>query len=588
MLTRITKSRAISRCFASTGPSISYFSGEGSRPLVYKTISQQLRETTEQYKANWAVFSEHEGKRLRYAELLEEVEHMAAGLLALGLQRQARVGVFAPTMIDYYVIQLACSMADLILVNLNPAYRPYELEYSLNKVACEALFIVTTLKTSNYEKMVHDILPELATSTPGNINSKTIPSLKYVINMENKAGKGILNIRDVYNLGRAQSNLAAMRSVEKHVQAEDITNIQFTSGTTGSPKATCLTHFNILNNGAILSERCKYTSRDKILTSVPLYHCFGMVIANMAALSNGCELLYPHPVFDAAASLKVAHEKRATSLYGVPTMFIEFINRVEKDPSRYDLSSVRTGVMAGSICPKSLMEKSIKYLNCRELTICYGMTETSPVSFQTSPTDSFEKQVSTVGRLLPHTECKIVDTDGRVVPLGEKGEVCTRGYLVMKGYWNDEAATRASIDAEGWMHSGDVGIFDSEGFLSIVGRIKDMIARGGEKVFPKELEEYLLHHPKVFNVQVFGYPDERLGEEIFCWIKVKENQAMTKEEVLAYCKDKISHYKVPKYVKFVDEFPITVTGKPQKFRMTQAMIDELKANPQNVDLYKIR
>jgi fatty-acyl-CoA synthase len=393
---------------------------------------------------------------------------------------------------------------------------------------------------------------------------------------------------ELLKLGSKSDNLKAMREAEGRIQSEDLTNIQFTSGTTGSPKASCLSHFNILNNGNILAKHIKYTEKDKILCSVPLYHCFGMVMCNLAALCSGAEVLYPHMTFDAIAGLKVASERKATSLYGVPTMFIENISQVEKNPGKFDLSSVRGGVMAGSICPRPLMEKAREILNCKELIIGYGMTETSPLSFLTSSTDPVELQVSTVGKVLPNTECKLLDEQGRVVPLGQRGEICTRGYCVMKEYWGDHRATNASIDANGWMHTGDVGIFDKDGYLSIVGRVKDMINRGGEKVFPKEIEEYLLRHPKVLNVQVFAYPDERLGEEIFCWIKLKEGQSMEKKEVLDYCKEQIAHYKIPRYLKFVNDFPITVTGKPQKFKMTESMVEEVKANPKVIESYRLR
>jgi fatty-acyl-CoA synthase len=583
----LCRSRNLRRLFSAAEP-MSYFSGKGQIDLLYKTISQQLRDTAAKFPNRPAAFSYHENIELTYRQLLERVEHMAAGLLALDLSPQARVGVFAPTVIDYYVIQLACSMADLVLVNINPAYRLHELEYAINKVGCEVIFIVSQVKTTNYEKLINDLCPELSTSKVGKINCASVPSLKYVLKLDHKASQGFMVSDELLKLGSKSDNLKAMREAEGRIQSEDLTNIQFTSGTTGSPKASCLSHFNILNNGNILAKHIKYTEKDKILCSVPLYHCFGMVMCNLAALCSGAEVLYPHMTFDAIAGLKVASERKATSLYGVPTMFIENISQVEKNPGKFDLSSVRGGVMAGSICPRPLMEKAREILNCKELIIGYGMTETSPLSFLTSSTDPVELQVSTVGKVLPNTECKLLDEQGRVVPLGQRGEICTRGYCVMKEYWGDHRATNASIDANGWMHTGDVGIFDKDGYLSIVGRVKDMINRGGEKVFPKEIEEYLLRHPKVLNVQVFAYPDERLGEEIFCWIKLKEGQSMEKKEVLDYCKEQIAHYKIPRYLKFVNDFPITVTGKPQKFKMTESMVEEVKANPKVIESYRLR
>jgi fatty-acyl-CoA synthase len=567
---------------------LSYFSGREPLPLLYKTISQQLRETAAKFPNQFAVYSEHESKRITYPELLDRVERMAGGLLGLGLQSKARVGVYAPTMLDYYVIQLACAMADLVLVNINPGYMIHELEYALNKVGCEAVFIVSQVRTTNYEDMIHKIAPKVGSVKLGEKLSDRVPTLRFLGKLDQKQSKGFLLVDDLLKSGNTEENRKKLREIEDHVQAEELTNIQFTSGTTGSPKATCLTHFNLLNNGHILANHCNYTEYDKILCSVPLYHCFGMVMCNLAALCKGVEVLYPHPVFDAAASLKVASEKGATSLYGVPTMFIEEISHFEKSPGKYNLSSVRGGIMAGSICPRPLMEKAREILNCRELTICYGMTETSPISFATSSKDTVDKQVSTVGRVLPNTECKLTDPQGKVVPLGEKGEICTRGYMVMQGYWNDQEATSKSIDKDGWMHTGDVGVFDENGYLTIAGRIKDMINRGGEKVFPKEIEEYLLRHPSVLNAQVFAYPDERLGEEVFCWIKVKEGKTLSKEEVLAYCKGHIAHFKIPKYLKFVTDFPITVTGKPQKFKMTDAMVNEIKTNPSVLESYRLR
>lgn len=567
---------------------LSYFSGRGNTPLLYKTISQQLRETAARFPNQFAVFSEHESRRLTYAELLDRVERMAAGLLGLGLQSKARVGVYAPTMLDYYVMQLACSMSDLVLVNINPAYRLGELEYALNKVGCEAVFIVSQVRTTNYEEMMSKLAPKIGQVKIGDKLSDHVPSLRFVGKLDNKPAKGYLMVEDLLKLGSSEENRNKLKEIENGVQSEELTNIQFTSGTTGAPKASCLTHFNLLNNGNILANHVNYTEHDKILCSVPLYHCFGMVMCNLAALCKGVEVLYPHPTFDAQASLKVATEKGATALYGVPTMFIEEINQVEKNPGKFKLSTVRGGIMAGSICPRPLMEKAREILNCRELIIGYGMTETSPLSFLTAVCDPIEKQVSTVGRVLPNTECKLMDPSGKVVPIGKTGEICTRGYMVMQGYWGDEDATSKSIDKDGWMHTGDVGIFDENGYLSIAGRIKDMINRGGEKVFPKELEEFLLRHPKVFNAQVFSYPDERLGEEVFCWIKVKEGMTLTKEDVLAYCKGTIAHYKIPKFLKFVDDFPITVTGKPQKFKMTEAMVKEISENPKLLETYSLR
>lgn len=574
----------------SSKPALSYFSSKSHSMLEYKTISKQLRNTTESFGNDFAVYSDHENLRLTYGELLERTERMAAGLLSLGLEPKSRIGVYAPTSLDYYVVQLACSMCDMVLVNINPSYLVQELEYALNKVGCSVVMIVSRTKHTDFEKLLRQLIPELDSrvSAVSPLVSSRVPSLKHLVKIDGEPTKGYLTSADLLAEGTKEENLRLMREVEKRVQAEELTNIQFTSGTTGRPKATCLSHFNILNNGIHLAEHAGYSNEEKILCAVPLYHCFGMVMCNLAALSVGAEVIYPHAVFDAKTSLRVASEKKATRIYGVPTMFIEMINQKEKVGKEMDLGSVRGGVMAGSICPRPLMEKAREVLNCKELVIGYGMTETSPITFMTSTDDPLEKQVSTVGRLFPLAECKLVDEQGRVVGLGKNGEICTKGYMVMQGYWADEEATRKSIDKDGWMHTGDVGYFDEDGYLSISGRIKDMIDRGGEKVFPKEIEELLLRHPKIHNVQVFAFPDQRLGEEIFCWVKPKEGESVEGEELVRYCKDKLAHFKVPKYMKIVDEFPITVTGKPQKFKMTAAMVDEINSNPSLLDRYKIR
>lgn len=480
-------------------------------------------------------------------------------------------------------------MADLVLVNINPAYRAMELKYTLNKVECEALLMVSNLKSSNYDEMLKQIAPEISKDKPGQLDSDELPYLKYVIKMDNNiVNKSSFGMDELLSYSSSES-LAKVKSLETKIKPEDITNIQFTSGTTGAPKAAALSHFNILNNGWLLSERMNYTNKDKVLCSVPLYHCFGMVISNLAALCNGAEVIYPDANFNADASLKAINDYKITSVYGVPTMFIEYIKHIKANPGKYDTSSCRTGVMAGALCPKPLMEESIKYLNLNELTICYGMTETSPVTFQTKSDDTFDQKTGSVGTVLPHTQCKIINPEtGEITKRGVPGEILTRGYCVMKGYWGDEKATKKSIDEDGWMYTGDIGIMDELGYLNISGRNKDMINRGGENVFPKEIEEFLLAHKEIENVQAFPIEDDRLGEEIFCWVKKVPGSNLTKEDVFKHCKANIAHYKVPKYVKFVDSFPITVTGKPQKFKMREAMHEELKADTKAYEQYKVR
>lgn len=557
---------------------------------MYKTIGQQLRDITEKYPDRYAVMSEHEGIRLTYSEFLERAEKMAAGLLTLDFKfkKNPRIGVFAPNLVDYYVAQMACSMADMVLVNINPSYRARELKYALNKVECEALLMVSNLKSSNYDRMLKKIAPEVKRCQPGKLKSRKMPYLRYVIKMDNKINsKASFTIEELVSKGTPEA-IKKVHEVEKTILPEDITNIQFTSGTTGFPKASALTHHNILNNGWLLSERVRYTEKDKICCAVPLYHCFGMVLSNMAALCHGAEVMFPAETFDPKASLKLISDYGVTSVYGVPTMFIEYNKEIKENEGKYDTSTCRTGIMAGSLCPKPLMEETIDRMNLTEMTIGYGMTETSPLTFQTWYNDPFDLKTGSVGTILPHTECKLIDDDGHVTPRGVPGEVLTRGYCVMKGYWNDEQATKEAIDKDGWMHTGDIGVLDEAGYLNIIGRNKDMILRGGENISPKEIEEFLLIHEDIENVQVFPIEDERLGEEVFCWVKKTEDSELTKEDIYTLCKSQIAHYKVPKYVKFVEDFPITVTGKPQKFKMTEAMHEELEQNPNAYELYRVR
>lgn len=569
----------------------SYVSGTGSRALIYKTIPQQLRDITNQYPDNFAVCSPHEDTRLTYTELLERVETLAAGLLSLDFKakRNARVGVFAPNVVDYYVAQMACSMADLILVNINPNYKKMELKYALKKVECEALLMVSGIKHSNYDEMITKIEPELKHNKPGKLRSRKLPDLEYVIKMDNNLSyPGFMSIDEIYEKGNLKENRDRVLAVEKTIKPEDSTNIQFTSGTTGAPKASTLSHFGILNNGWLLAERLRYTEKDKICCSVPLYHCFGMVISNLAAITSGSEVIFPSASFDPKASMQAISDYGITSVYGVPTMFIEYLKEIKANPEKYETETCRTGVMAGSLCPKPLMEETITLMNLEEMTVAYGMTETSPISFQNWYDDTFERKTQSVGTVLNHTECKLIDEEGRIVELGEPGEVLTRGYLVMKGYWNDPEATKGAIDKDGWMHTGDIGVLDNEGYLNIVGRSKDTIIRGGENVFPKEIEEYLLRLEDIENVQIFPVEDERLGEEIFAWVKKVEESDLVKEDIYEICKKNLAYFKVPKYVKFVDDFPITVTGKPQKFKMRDAMEAELDNDENAFEQYRVR
>jgi fatty-acyl-CoA synthase len=469
------------------------------------------------------------------------------------------------------VTQFATAKAGLILVNINPAYRLAELEYALNKVGCRALVTATSFKSSDYVAMLRELAPELNRCQPGDLKSAKLPELGTVIRIGG-AAPGMFGFDEVPALASA-SHRARLDELASRLQFDDPINIQFTSGTTGFPKGATLTHHGILNNGYFIGETMRLTERDRICIPVPLYHCFGMVLGNLACVTHGATMVYPGEGFDPLAVLETIQAERCTGLYGVPTMFIAELDHPEF--KRFDLSSLRTGIMAGSPCPIEVMKRVVSQMHMAEVTICYGMTETSPVSFQSAADDPLERRVSTVGRIHPHVEVKIVDPDGRILPPGTPGELCTRGYLVMRGYWNDPEKTAEAIDPARWMHTGDLATLDAEGYCNIVGRIKDMIIRGGENIYPREIEEFLYRHPKVQDVQVIGVPDARYGEELCAWIKPKAGFEITADEIKEFCKGQIAHYKIPRYVKFVDAFPMTVTGKIQKFLMREQMKREL-------------
>ena len=598
---------------------ISYFHGLGNKPILYRTIGDQLEKTTHKFSNNIALISQHQKRAFTYHELFQETTKIAASFIALGLKKHDRIGIYSPNNYQWYIVQLAAAMADLILVNINPAYQANELEYSLNKVECKALITATSFKTSHYIKILEEIAPEIPKSSPGDLISKKLPFLKVLIKIDDSKTPGFLNFSDLSEFHDA-SHIMELNKLKSKIDPDDATNIQFTSGTTGRPKGATLSHLNILNNGYFIGDRLNYTHLDRICVSVPLYHCFGMVMGNLAALTRGACLVYPSEGFNAKESLRAVTRFECTGIYGVPTMFIEYLNELEKnhkqfpsgshkglqqsskpqdsskkdplaglfdrDSEVFDMSHLKKGIVAGALCPRPLMERLIKEMNLTELTNCYGMTETSPVSFQTSSTDSFEKKTSTVGKVLPHLECKLIDDKGRTVAINTPGEFCLRGYSLMKKYWGDHEATHKTIDSSGWLRSGDVGVLDELGYLSIVGRIKDMIIRGGENIYPKEIEDYLMGMDNVMDVQVFGVHDEKFGEEVCAYLRLKDNSKIfEKKKVLEYCKKKIAHYKIPKYVRVVETFPITVTGKPQKFRMRDEvnlmlkdakMVEELK------------
>ena len=554
----------------------SYVHGAGDTPLMGQTVGAHFDAAARRWPDAPALVVRHQDVRWTYRQLKDRVDAFAAGLLALGLEPGDRVGIWSPNNAEWVIVQFATAKAGLILVNINPAYRLAELDYALTKVGCKALITATALKSSDYLAMLRELAPELDRSRPGRLRAAKLPDLRIVVRIPPREGAdptpGMYGFEDVSALA-GDDDRRHLAEIAGRLQFDDPINIQFTSGTTGFPKGATLTHHNILNNGFFIGETMRLTAQDRICIPVPLYHCFGMVLGNLACVTHGSAMVYPGEAFDPLAVLETVHAERCTGLYGVPTMFIAALNHPEF--KRFDLASLRTGIMAGSPCPVEVMKRVVSEMHMSEVTICYGMTETSPVSFQTAADDPLEKRVGTVGRVHPHVEVKIVDADGRVVPPGTPGELCTRGYSVMRGYWNDPDKTAEAIDAGRWMHTGDLATLDAEGYCNIVGRIKDMVIRGGENVYPREIEEFLYRHPKVQDVQVIGVPDPKYGEELCAWVKPKPGVTVTADEIRDFCKGQIAHYKVPRYVKFVDGFPMTVTGKIQKYLMREQMKKEL-------------
>jgi len=550
----------------------SYDHGTSPIKLIGDTIGQHFDRIVAEHRDREALVVRHQSIRWSYGELGRRVDDLAAGLLALGLEPGDRIGIWSQNCAEWCVTQFATAKAGLILVNINPAYRRTEVEYALNKVGCKALVTSPALKSSDYLAILNELMPELKTSTPGQLKSARLPELRTVIRLGSERTPGMLNFDDVPSRG-GNAERARLAELGETLQFDDPINIQFTSGTTGFPKGATLTHHNILNNGYFVGSAIRLTPEDRLCIPVPLYHCFGMVMGNLGCITHGSTMVYPAEVFDPLSVLKTIAEERCTALYGVPTMFIAQLDH--PDFAQYDLKSLRTGIMAGSPCPIEVMKRVIDRMNMREVTIAYGMTETSPVSTQSAVDDSVEHRVSTVGRTQPHIEVKIVGPDGRIAPRDTPGELCTRGYSVMQGYWNDEEKTREAIDKAGWMHTGDLATMDADGYVNIVGRLKDMIIRGGENVYPREIEEFLYRHPKIQDVQVIGVPDDRYGEEVCAWVRLRSGETLDEEEVRAYCKGQIAHYKIPRYVRVVDGFPMTITGKIQKFVMREQMVKEL-------------
>ena len=551
----------------------SYVHGASNTPLLGETIGAHLDRVAALSPDRPALIVRHQDVRWTYAEFKRTVDRTAAGLVALGLKPGERIGIWSQNNAEWVVTQFATAKAGLILVNINPAYRLHELEYAINKVGCAALILSPSFKSSDYLGMMAKLAPELAQAAADRpLSLQRLPSLRRLIRLGSEKTPGMLNFDDLPALARP-ADVAELGRLTSILQFDDPVNIQFTSGTTGSPKGATLTHHNILNNGFSVGEAMRLTEQDRLCIPVPFYHCFGMVLGNLACVTHRACMVIPGEGFDPVAVLSAVQEERCTGLHGVPTMFIALLDH--PDFARYDLSSLRTGIMAGSPCPIEVMKRVISEMNQREITIAYGMTETSPVSFQSSTDDPLERRVSTVGRIQPHLEVKIVDAEGRIVPPGTPGELLTRGYSVMRGYWADAEQTARAIDEAGWMHTGDLATIDAEGYCNIVGRLKDMVIRGGENIYPREVEEFLYTHPDIADVQVFGVPDQQYGEQLCAWIRPKPGTTLSEQQVTAFCQGAIAHYKIPKYIRFVDEFPMTVTGKIQKFVMRRTMIEEL-------------
>ncbi len=537
-----------------SGIQLSYSHGTSATPLLGETIGDNLRRIAGQFADGEIVVDVPSGRRWTYRQFDTDTDALARGLLAAGIQARDRVGIWSPNCAEWVLLQFATARIGAILVNINPAYRSHELEFVLRQSGVRLLVSAESFKTSNYRAMVDEV-------------SGGMDGLERVIFL------GTPEWDELFASGQG-TDAGALAAREAELAFDDPINIQYTSGTTGFPKGATLSHHNILNNGFFIGEACGYTDRDRVCIPVPFYHCFGMVLGNLAAVTHGACIVIPAPGFDPAATLRATADERCTSLYGVPTMFIAELGL--PDFGDYDLTSLRTGIMAGSPCPIEVMKRVVSEMHMAEVTIAYGMTETSPVSAQTTADDDMERRVSTVGRVHPHVEVKIINPDsGLVMPRGEPGEMCTRGYSVMLGYWDEPGKTAEAIDAGRWMHTGDLAVMDTAGYLNIVGRIKDMVIRGGENVYPREVEEFLYTHPSIEDVQVVGVPDEKYGEELCAWVKLRPGAELTEEDVRGFCAGKIAHYKVPRYVRFTEDFPMTVTGKVQKFKMRETSVAEL-------------
>ena len=551
---------------------ISYSKGPSDMILSDQTKGQYFDHIVDKYPDQPALISCHQDIRWTYREFQNKTNRLAIGLLALGIEPGDRVGIWSPNCAEWYLTQIATAKIGAIMVCVNPAYQTYELDYALNKVECKVIVTADRFKKSGYLQMLNELAPELARCEPGQLMAQKLPHLTTVIRLGEEASPGMFNFDSVCALGGDTEN-KQLEYLKAALSCKDPINIQFTSGTTGSPKGATLSHHNILNNARVCANGMRLTENDKLCIPVPLYHCFGMVLGSLSCIANGACAVFPGPSFNPEETLAVLEKEGCTGLHGVPTMFIAQLEHPRFGD--FDLSSLRTGIMAGSTCPAEVMRRVQSDMSMVEVLIGYGQTECSPLNHLTSPDDPLVKRVETVGRAVEHMEVKIIDDRGAIVPVGQKGEICARGYAVMHGYWNDQVKTAETIDAECWLHSGDIGIMDNEGYTQVVGRIKDMIIRGGENIYPREVEEFLYTHPKIKEVQVFGMSDQKYGEQVCAWVQPLEHQTLTPDEVRAFCKGKIAHFKIPQYVDIVNQFPMTVTGKIQKFKMREVMIERL-------------
>ncbi|MCG7542579.1 AMP-binding protein [Pseudoalteromonas sp. MM17-2] len=555
---------------------MSQYHGSSSTPLSERTIAEHLDYIVDKHPDNEAIVVRHQGIRWTYRQYLREIERLAAGLLALGVQPGDRVGIWSPNNIEWSLVQFASAKIGAIMVCINPAYRPHELAFAINNVGVKYLVMAEQFKASNYVDMIYQLAPELKDGSKTTLQA--LPTLEQVIILSEQPFAGMTSFAAVQQLGE-DAHYQQMRVIEAQLRPDDAINIQFTSGTTGNPKGATLSHRNILNNGLLVAKAMHFNDKDRLCIPVPLYHCFGMVLGNLVCLASGACAIFPAPSFDAVSTLSCVEQERCTALHGVPTMFIAQLEH--PDFQQYDLSTLRTGVMAGSTCPQELMRKVHSDFHMREVVIGYGQTECSPINHITQTDAPIDKQVQTVGRAMAHTEIKIIDERGQIAAIGSPGEICARGYCVMQGYWGDEAKTNATIDAEGWLHSGDLGVMDEQGYVTIVGRIKDMIIRGGENIYPREIEEVLYLHDAVSDAAVFGIPDDKFGEQVCLWLKAKDNRDIDEPQIRAYLKDQLAYFKVPKYIRIVEEYPMTVTGKLQKFKMREMMLAELNEQAQS-------